>query len=27
MTRVKEAFDPAQRYNPGKALPDLRVTA
>jgi len=27
MTRVKEAFDPVERYNPGKALPDLRITA
>jgi glycolate oxidase len=25
MNRVKKAFDPADRYNPGKALPDMPV--
>ena len=27
MNRVKAAFDPIERYNPGKALPDMRITA
>ncbi|MEW6719935.1 MAG: FAD-linked oxidase C-terminal domain-containing protein [Thermodesulfobacteriota bacterium] len=27
MNRVKEAFDPVERYNPGKALPEMRVNA
>ncbi len=26
MNRVKKAFDPVDRYNPGKALPDMRIT-
>jgi FAD/FMN-containing dehydrogenase len=27
MKRVKTAFDPVDRYNPGKALPELQATA
>jgi glycolate oxidase len=27
MNRVKAAFDPVERFNPGKALPDMRITA
>jgi len=27
MNRVKEAFDPVDRCNPGKALPEMRITA
>ncbi|MBP2675074.1 MAG: hypothetical protein H6Q84_1914, partial [Deltaproteobacteria bacterium] len=27
MKRVKAAFDPVDRYNPGKALPELQATA
>jgi glycolate dehydrogenase FAD-linked subunit len=27
MNRVKAAFDPVRRYNPGKALPDVATTA
>lgn len=26
MNRVKKAFDPVDRYNPGKALPDMPIT-
>lgn len=27
MNRVKAAFDPVERFNPGKALPDMRIAA